>query len=216
MDLKGIYMGKSSCDGSDLGSDLNIKGRNQKFGKRLQEKRLLKGLTQKELASVIAVNKNSIQRWESGEMPSGNALIALSELFGCTLDWLLKGRAAYTVLPLGAQISDEKNIPCPSQPKAQNNVIESKHADVVRRFVDKSYAMDLNLSLVELERMSPEAYKKVGVYIKGVVDGVRMVTSESNITGIDTKTEGNNRKNKVDKTHGDAGFRDSEDVRQVS
>lgn len=60
-----------------------------------------------------------------------------------------------------------------------SNIVMTRHADIIQRFNDKSYAMDLNLHLVELERLSPEAYRKVGSYIQGVVDGVRMVADRS-------------------------------------
>lgn len=176
-------------DGSDLSSDLKKKGRNQRFGKILRSKRLEKGLTQKELAGILHVNKFTIQRYEDGEIPKVEFLLSFSEMFGCSIDWLLKGMSRHTILPSKPQNNDTQENPI-THP--QNNVIESKHADVVRRFIDKSYAMDLNLSLVELERLSPEAYRKVGSYIKGVVDGVRMMTS-GNLTGTGSRTEGNCR-----------------------
>jgi len=96
------------ADKISSGSDLGLKqtSRNKKFGKRLQEKRLFKGLTQQELASLLHVNKTSIQRWELGDIPTGIALLAMSELFGCTVDWLLKGRSRYTILPANISLNN--------------------------------------------------------------------------------------------------------------
>lgn len=49
------------------------------------------GLTQVALAEKIGVKQNTISAWENGESyPRVEVLIKLSEIFGCTLDELVR------------------------------------------------------------------------------------------------------------------------------
>ena len=61
----------------------------ESFGERLKELRLDKNLSQMELAAKIGVGKSIISLWEKNECePTLSKLIALSEFFGVTLDYL--------------------------------------------------------------------------------------------------------------------------------
>lgn len=47
-------------------------------------------LTTAQVAEAVGVHKNAYQRWERGEAePTASNLLKLSELFGCTPDYLL-------------------------------------------------------------------------------------------------------------------------------
>ena len=49
------------------------------------------GLTQKELADKLNVDRSTVAKWELGmSFPKRKVLIELSELFGCTTDELMK------------------------------------------------------------------------------------------------------------------------------
>ena len=49
-----------------------------------------KGLTQEQLANVIGVSRVTLARWETGEFqPSLDCLLALSEYFGVSIDFLV-------------------------------------------------------------------------------------------------------------------------------
>ena len=49
-----------------------------------------KGLTQEQLANVIGVSRVTLARWETGEFqPSLDYLLALSEYFGVSIDFLV-------------------------------------------------------------------------------------------------------------------------------
>ncbi len=59
-------------------------------GDRLSDLRKKYGLSQEELAEKIDVSRQSISKWERGEAsPNSNNLIAMSKLYGVTLDELL-------------------------------------------------------------------------------------------------------------------------------
>ena len=50
-----------------------------------------KGLTAKQVASLVGVHENAVLRWESGAAePMGSNLIELSKLYGCSPEYLLE------------------------------------------------------------------------------------------------------------------------------
>ena len=63
-----------------------------RFHDKLQELRKEKGLSQEALAEMLGVSRQAISKWESGQTyPETDKLIILSDIFGITLDSLLKG-----------------------------------------------------------------------------------------------------------------------------
>jgi transcriptional regulator with XRE-family HTH domain len=62
------------------------------FSERLRKLRKEKGFSQEELADRIGISRQAVSKWESGQSnPDTNNLIILSELYGISLDVLLKG-----------------------------------------------------------------------------------------------------------------------------
>lgn len=62
------------------------------FEKRLYQLRRERGISQEELANIIGVPRQAVQKWESGaSQPNMDNLVAISAYFGVTLDYLLKG-----------------------------------------------------------------------------------------------------------------------------
>ena len=58
----------------------------------IKEKRKSKGLTQGELADILSVNQCTVSQWELGKIsPPIDKLISMSDLFGCTIDELVRG-----------------------------------------------------------------------------------------------------------------------------
>jgi len=59
---------------------------------RIQELRKGKGLSQEQLADVLGVSRQAVSKWEGGQsLPEVEKLISMSELFGVTVDYILKG-----------------------------------------------------------------------------------------------------------------------------
>lgn len=62
-----------------------------KFSEKLQKMRKEKGLSQEALAEMLDVSRQAISKWESGSSyPEIDNLITISEIFGVTVDSLLK------------------------------------------------------------------------------------------------------------------------------
>ncbi len=59
---------------------------------RIQQLRKAKGLSQEQLADAVGVSRQAVSKWESGQsLPDIPKLIALSEYFEVTTDYLLRG-----------------------------------------------------------------------------------------------------------------------------
>ena len=63
------------------------------FQERLNQLRRERGLSQEDLAEVVGVTRQAVQKWESGaSRPDMDNLTALAEYFDVTLDYLVMGR----------------------------------------------------------------------------------------------------------------------------
>lgn len=61
---------------------------------RIRELRRARGISQEELAAEIGVSRQAVSKWESGQsVPDLDRVIALSDYFEVTTDYLLKGIA---------------------------------------------------------------------------------------------------------------------------
>ncbi len=62
------------------------------FNNKLYELRKQKGFSQEELAGRLNVSRQTVSKWEIGEStPDMEKLVAISDLFGVSLDELVKG-----------------------------------------------------------------------------------------------------------------------------
>ncbi|MGN1373369.1 MAG: helix-turn-helix transcriptional regulator [Candidatus Coproplasma sp.] len=60
-------------------------------GEKITEGRKKLGLTQQQFADTLGVSRQAVSRWESDlAFPETDNLIKMSEMFGCTVDYLLK------------------------------------------------------------------------------------------------------------------------------
>lgn len=64
----------------------------QTFGEFLCKLRKEKGMTQAELAKRLGVTDKAVSKWETGEaMPESGSLLPIANIFGVTVDELLRG-----------------------------------------------------------------------------------------------------------------------------
>lgn len=67
-----------------------------KLAEAIKEQRELKRWSQEELANILKVSRQSVSKWESAKnYPSLDILIAMSDLFGISLEHLIKGDARF-------------------------------------------------------------------------------------------------------------------------
>lgn len=78
----------------------------QSIGERLLKLRNQFQLTQEELAEQLMVSRQSISKWELNKaFPDVDKLIQLSALYGCTIDYLVKGEKLFQE-PVSAPIKE--------------------------------------------------------------------------------------------------------------
>ena len=79
------------------------------LGQRLQEQRILRNLSQKQVASSIGVSASVISNYESNDRtPSTEILRSLAHLYHCSADYLLGIDKADTVKLLDVSMLDDK------------------------------------------------------------------------------------------------------------
>lgn len=67
------------------------------FGEKLKTERKKKGWSQEELAEKLFVSRQSVSKWENGQnYPSIEIIIKVSDLFGVTIDELLRSDGELT------------------------------------------------------------------------------------------------------------------------
>lgn len=80
------------------------------FPEKLSTLRRREGLSQEQLADKLGVTRQSVSKWESGSAaPELGKLIALSELFGVSVDYLVKAYVEEPKLPMEGE-SDTARI----------------------------------------------------------------------------------------------------------
>lgn len=81
------------------------------FYEKLTELRRKAGLSQEQLADRLGVTRQSVSKWESGAaMPELGKLIALSGLFGVSIDYLVKESQTSDPLSAGEENSSSARV----------------------------------------------------------------------------------------------------------
>ena len=70
------------------------------LGERIKEQRTVCGLSQEKLAELVGVSRQAVTKWETDQSaPSTEKLFKLAEIFGTTVDLLIKSEAMPTQSP---------------------------------------------------------------------------------------------------------------------
>lgn len=92
-----------------------------KFGEKLQALRRAKGLSQEQLAEALGVTRQAISKWElNASLPDVEKLLALSEFFAVSTDYLLK-ESILSPTPPAAPESAPAPAPEPDDPRPPLN-----------------------------------------------------------------------------------------------
>ena len=93
------------------------------LGEKLVQLRKVRGMSQEALASQIAVSRQAVSRWESGDtLPDVENILQLSRIFGVTTDYLLRPQ------PESSETETEK------PPRGQKDRVERFLAFVKRKW----------------------------------------------------------------------------------
>ena len=118
------------------------------FQNRLYSLRKKSGLSQEELAGLLGVTRQAVQKWESGaSRPDMDNLVSLARYFNVTLDWLVTGQ-------------EQEQAPAPS------TVVIEKHFYPMWHYEYKSRASLFGLPLVHIH-FGPRLCRARGVLAVG-------------------------------------------------
>lgn len=94
------------------------------LGQRIYQYRRGSGLSQEELAESLNVSRQSVSKWETdSSVPDLDKLVALSELFGITLDELVKGEVIITPVSVAEPAADADDV----EPTVEAQPIQRAH-----------------------------------------------------------------------------------------
>ena len=112
------------------------------FSEKLTQLRRRQGLSQEHLADRLGVTRQSVSKWEGGAaMPELSKLVALSELFGVSVDYLVKDYLEAPETPEG-------------EDPTQAERLERKVDDLTRYIRGTVYAYDSKLRIFGLPLIS--------------------------------------------------------------
>jgi transcriptional regulator with XRE-family HTH domain len=136
-----------------------------------------------EFSKKSGIKQPTLHKYTKGRLPGAESLYALRNNLGVNINWLLTGEGEpYLKAEKGEKPAVEHNG---KSLEGINDVYELKYIGVIRKFKNKPLAIELNEDLVDLEELSPDAYKKVVTYVKGITDGVRVMSEAGGRSGGD-------------------------------
>lgn len=87
------------------------------LGSHIATLRAAQGLSQAELAELLEVSRQSVSKWETdASVPELDKLLRLAQVFGITLDQLVKGDGSVSAAPMESVQSPEPDSGAPRQP----------------------------------------------------------------------------------------------------
>lgn len=90
---------------------INVEEVKMTLGEKLAKARKENNITQEELADTLGVTRQSISKWESDlAYPETDKLIKMSNLFGCSLDYLLKEKATTQATSFNQDITEKRAV----------------------------------------------------------------------------------------------------------
>lgn len=107
------------------------------LAEKLTVQRKKSGMSQEQLADRLGITRQSVSKWEAGSsIPEISKLVAISEIFQVSLDYLLKDYLDEESLesPASRRLPDEERI-YGSQKKAEENLQLEKKVDELARYI---------------------------------------------------------------------------------
>lgn len=123
------------------------------------------GLGPRAFADKLQIPVDKIKSIKYGKVRiSAEIAILIEQVFGFDFKWIMTGLGN----PDSARDISER-------PKT-SNVYEFQHMELIREFKNKPLALNITQSLIELENLDSESFKRVEAYLKGTVDAIKEVT----------------------------------------
>lgn len=108
-----------------------------KFSQYLAKRRRELGLTQQNIADELGISGKAVSKWETGEsFPETAQLVPLSEILGCSVDDMLRGRepgkeGEPLSAPCAAEEPDDRQAEDTSDPQGGKKADEGKKEGII-------------------------------------------------------------------------------------
>ncbi len=163
---------------------------NIEIANRLLQYRKKSGLSQEELAEKIGVSRQAVSKWERSEAsPDTDNLILLADIYGVTLDELLKGKSETAENTDNAQDSEPEENEETFAPDENTTYTEQKHVSLKNGIHVKNEKDTVDISFKEGINVKSNDGTRVHVGADGihVHDGekVRAYTDENGHVMVD-------------------------------
>lgn len=165
-----------------------------------------------DFAKKSGIKQATLFNYTKGRMPNAESLYNICNNLGVSIDWLLAGRGEPYLSSTAYKENPGEKEAQVSQESSSNN-FEISDTEIIQGFSDKRYARELNSSLVELEQLNQEAFKKVGPYIKGLLEGLRTPRPCCQYAGPDRRVAQRRVKDNTKKYKGEKDRRSGKDRR---
>jgi len=97
------------------------------LGEKLAKLRKEHNYTQEEFAALLEVSRQAVSKWESDlAYPETDRLIKLSELFGCSIDYLLKEDAPAAPTETASETKIDTNCDIPDETEITSHIPSEK------------------------------------------------------------------------------------------
>jgi hypothetical protein len=117
------------------------------------------------LAEKLEIPVDRVKSIKYGKVKiSTEIAILIEKVFGFNFKWTMTG--------IGSPNSANEVY---QRPKT-SNVHEFQHMELIQKFRNKQLALNITRSLIDLENLDSESFKRIESYLKGTVDAVRDVT----------------------------------------
>jgi transcriptional regulator with XRE-family HTH domain len=136
-----------------------------------------------EFANKTKLKQATLHNYTKGRPPNAEALFNICKYANININWLLTGEGEKYI----SQMTHE------DKKAGTLNPIEAEHLDVVKQFRDKARAIRIDEKLLELEEISPYAFKRVEGHIQNIIENIKMAVDPISQHGEDRR-KGERRK----------------------
>lgn len=106
-------------------------------GERIKALRKERGLTQQQLAEVLGVDRTSIAKYETGQLPSAEVILRLAEYFSVSVDYLCERSQG---APMQAENDAERDLLVMFR---KTDGIPAQHRAEITRYIESTIDMYL-------------------------------------------------------------------------
>ena len=106
-----------------------------KLAEKIYQERRKLGLSQEQFAEQMDISRQAVSKWESGQsMPDLDKIVAMSQIFGVTTDYLLKEEeSSYNEIPNEADVDFTYNeMADESESYNEKNTCADRYSCIVR------------------------------------------------------------------------------------